>query len=271
MKLSLGITPRDYSVVGGAVAYDADALAYFTANTAITSAADKNAINTFYLGLKSDGIYTKIKAMYLPIWGSAASCKWNLVNPLDTNAAYRLTFSTGWTFSSSGMTPTNAYADTYLNTNSVFTTNNLHMSYYSKTNLNSTQVEIGNMGNSAGPYCFIEIRTSGTTYYIIHESSAPYITYSDANSLGFYLANRTGTSVTGYKNSVNVASGTKAVTANPNTTIYLGAANNMGTPNFYSGKQTPFASIGDDLTNTQAINFSNRVNTLMTYFGINVY
>jgi hypothetical protein len=54
MKLSLGITPRDYSVKNG-VTYDADALAYFNANTAITSAADKNAINTFYLGLKSDG------------------------------------------------------------------------------------------------------------------------------------------------------------------------------------------------------------------------
>ena len=50
-----------------AVLFDADALAYITANTAITSTADKNAINTFYSGLKSDGIYTKIKAMYLPI------------------------------------------------------------------------------------------------------------------------------------------------------------------------------------------------------------
>ena len=37
MKLSLGLTPRDYSVAGGAVAYDSDAQAYFTANTAATS------------------------------------------------------------------------------------------------------------------------------------------------------------------------------------------------------------------------------------------
>ncbi len=98
MKLSLGLTPRDYSVAGGAVAYDTDAQAYFTANTAITSAADKNAINTFYLGLKSDGIYTKIKAMYLPLWSTATNNKWNLVNPLDTNGAFRLTFATGMTF-----------------------------------------------------------------------------------------------------------------------------------------------------------------------------
>ena len=111
MKLSLGITPRDYSAAGG-VTYDTDALAYFTANTSITSAADKNAINTFYLGLKSDGIYTKMKAMYLPIWGSAASSKWNLIN----NRTFDLSFTTGWTYSSSGITPngTSAYADTFL-------------------------------------------------------------------------------------------------------------------------------------------------------------
>ena len=38
---NLAITTKSYAVAGG-VTYDADALAYFTANTAITSDADKN-------------------------------------------------------------------------------------------------------------------------------------------------------------------------------------------------------------------------------------
>ena len=90
--------------------YDADAQAYFNVNTAITSAADKNAINTFYLGLKSDNIYTKIYWMILPIWTTALNSKWNLIN----NRTYDMTFSSGWTYASNGITPLNAFADTFL-------------------------------------------------------------------------------------------------------------------------------------------------------------
>ncbi len=78
MKLSLGLTPRDYSVAGGAVAYDTDAQAYFTANTAITSDADKNAINTYlFVNAKSQGYYSKIKEMILPLWSTATNNKWD--------------------------------------------------------------------------------------------------------------------------------------------------------------------------------------------------
>jgi len=255
------------------IVYDPDAQNYFNANTSITSTADKNAINTFFLGLKSDRIYTKIKAMYLPIWGTATNSKWNLVNPVDSNAAYRLTFSTGFTFTSGGMTPngTSAFANTYLNTNSVFPTSNLHLSYYSRTNTNATQIEIGNLMNPAGAYCFLEIRASGITYSIICQSAAPYTQYNDPNSLGFYIGTRTGVDVTSYKNSVQKATLARPVSANPSYFAYICAANQVNVPVYYSQKQCSFASLGDDLNNTESINFSNRVNTLMTYFGINVY
>lgn len=253
------------------VSYDADAQAYFNANTLITSTADKNAINTFYLGLKSDGIYTKIKAMYLPIWGSAASCKWNLVNPVDTNAAFRLTFATGFTFSSGGMTPngTSAYADTFLIPSSNLSQNNNHISYYSRTNVNTTQVEIGATTSGNPPSSILEIRTSGVTY--LNLSSNAYVTYTDANSQGFYIGSRTASNVIKlYKNNSNVASGTTASTGQSNNALSLCAQNNGTTRLYYSTKQCAFASIGEGLDNTEAANFYTRVNTLMTYFGINV-
>ena len=145
---NLAITTKNYAVAGG-VTYDADALAYFTANTAITSDADKNAINTFYSGLKTDGVYSKINAMYLPLWSSATANKWNLINPVDTNGGYRLTFSTGWTHASTGMTPngTSAYADTFLST-SVTGLNTGHLSYYSRTNTTITGIEMGALKNT---------------------------------------------------------------------------------------------------------------------------
>lgn len=271
MKLSLCLTPRDYSVAGGAVAYDTDAQAYFTANTAITSDADKNAINTFYLGLKSDGIYTKIKAMYLPIWGSAASCKWNLVNPLDTNAAFRLTFSTGWTFSSSGATPTSAYADTSFITN-LLTANSNHLGLYVRTNQTANAVPIGSYSNTPTNKLFqLNISTSIGIYYYSGDTATEVAT-SIADSKGFFVGTRTAINNRKiFRNGSSIASQTTSVSTDYNNiSNYIGARNFNGTANTYTSQQIAFASIGDGLTDTEASNFYTRVNTLMTYFGINV-
>jgi len=285
MKLSLGLSPRDYSVAGGAVVYDTDAQAYFTANTAITSSADKNAINTFYLGLKSDGIYTKIKAMYLPIWGSAAACKWNLVNPLDTNAAFRLSFSTGWTFSSGGALPngTSAYADTFLIPNTNLTSNSHHLSFYSRTNNTTTGYELACQSIQASStqygYMMLSLYSAGTSYYQQQTQNTNAITPSEANTLGFYNGTRTSsTSFKAFKNGLLRGSNTNIASAIGSylaiNSIYLSAfnLNNNGVISTigYSNRQCSFASIGNGLTDTEATNFYTRVQTLMTYFGINV-
>ena len=289
MKLSLGITPRDYSVAG-AVTYDADALAYFTANTAITSAADKNAINTFYLGLKSDGIYTKIKAMYLPIWGSAASSKWNLKDPRDLDAAFRLTFTTGWTYSSSGITPngTSAYANTNLTPSTApLTLNNTHLSFYSRTTGNLGNVDIGQLWVNGGAQAYGLYSSSGrnTDNNMVaanNSSDANRIIVAQTNASGLFVNTRTSTSSFKYFQN-NILKGSNS---NINTSVYQGLGQNsilLSALNYfvdtnvpqnqiinYSAKQCSFASIGDGLTDAQVTNFYTRVNTLMTYFGINV-
>ena len=266
MKLSLGITPRDYSAAGG-ITYDADALAYFTANTTITSAADKNAINTFYLGLKSDGIYTKMKAMYLPIWGSAATSKWNLINPLDTNAAYRLTFTTGWTHASTGMTPNGAaYANTYLTPSTALTLNSTHLSYYSRTSANGSY-DMGSQIVGAG--LTLGIRDTGYTFIRVNTTGAgTESNILNADGKGFYQANRNLSNIQSIIKNNTINNFSVNSVSRPTTNIYIGAINNPTI--YYGNKECAFASIGDGLTDTDASNFYTRVNTLMTYFGINV-
>ena len=272
MKLAIGTYVRDYSVSG--ITYDADALAYFTANTAITSTADKNAINTFYLGLKSNGIYTKIKAMYLPLWSSASANKWNLINPVDTDAAFRLTFSTGWTHSSSGMTPngTSAFADTFITPSTNLTLNSMHLSYYSRTNANTASNEIGSWEGNGFHYTMMSLRQSNnsnrsSSFIQCTSGSASFI---DSDSLGFYIGTRTASNSTViYKNGTNSNSITNTSTGQSTRKIYIGVAN--GNSFNYSTKQCSFSTIGDGLTSTEASNLSSRVNTLMTYFGINTY
>ena len=241
---------------GGAVVYDADAQAYFTANTAITSDADKNAINTFYLGLKSDGIYTKIKAMYLPIWGSGASNKWNLIN----NRSFDLSFS------SSGMTPANAYANTYFVPSTNGQLNSAHLSFYSRTNSDLNQIDIGSQSSSQ--YHILQLRVSNIYYALINQSGLT--SGANTNSTGFYVGNRQlSNDIDLWKNGSKITNGTTASGTRPSNSIYIGA-NNSGSAGAYSTKQCSFSSIGDGLTDTEASNFYTRVNTLMTYFGINV-
>jgi hypothetical protein len=270
MKLSLGLTPRDYSVAGGAVAYDADALAYFTANTAITSDADKNAINTFYLGLKSDGIYTKIKAMYLPIWGSASSCKWNLVNPVDSNPAFRLTFhGTSWAFSSSGMTPTNAYADTFL-APTAMGQDSIHGSSYLRNNTTTdgpafSTEDAGTLNNAF--YLFPKITTSNNYSVRINDSTSAFLSQTN-NIRGLNIINRIASNSKKYRiNNTEVFSLTTASTGRNTQSIYIAK---LRTTNTYFTNEYSFLSFGDGLTDAEASNFYTRVNTLMTYFGINV-
>ena len=267
---NLAITTKNYAVAGG-VTYDADALAYFTANTAITSAADKTAINTFYLGLKSDGIYTKMKAMYLPIWGSAASSKWNLVNPLDANAAFRLTFSTGWTFSSGGMTPLNAYANTNLKAAINLSQNNTHLSYYSRTN-NTGFYDIGHSWTSETSLIYLQSRAAdGKSYFRLNAQNTGGTESSQTvtDSLGLFTINRTSSTVQSIiKNSTKYDFNINSFGL-PANDIFLGLLF-INPNNYYGNKQCAFSSIGNGLTNTEATNFYTRVNTLMTYFGINV-
>jgi hypothetical protein len=261
------------NVKAGGVApnYDADALAYFTANTSITSAADKNAINTFYLGLKSDGIYTKMKAMYLPIWGSAASSKWNLINPLDLNAAFRLTFTTGWTFSSGGMLPngTSAFADTFFIPAVNGTLNSSHISFYSRTNTDGIFADFAGANLSPNGATILYIKSSNVLYGTIdlYPNTTPdYIQGANTDARGFYCLSRTASNLSkAFKNNSILATQTNS--GNRTSSKLLISTNNSTQ---YSNRQCAFASIGDGLTDTQASNFYSRVNTLMTYFGINV-
>jgi len=252
---------------GVAPTYDADALAYFTANTAITSAADKNAINTFYLGLKSDGIYTKMKAMYLPIWSSASANKWNLFNPSDTNLAFRLNFTTGWTHSSNGIQPLNAYAETFLKPSVSLLQNSAHISFYSQTN-NDTGIDMGINSNSVNGRLYMYLKLGGAFGGRNNNTTAER-TISNTNGLGHYISNRIdSTNVKLVKNgtTTNVASASNGL---DNLEISIGGIYSS-TSYVYGTKKCSFASIGDGLTDTESSNFYSRVNTLMTYFGINV-
>ena len=261
---------------GGGGGFDPDAQAFITA-ASITDPTQQSAINTLVVDLKGYSIWSKIKALYPFVGGTASAHKYNLKDPRDLDAAFRLVFNGGWTHSSTGATPngTNAYADTRLFPFGVFASNNIHLSYYSRTDINatSTTCDIGVASGPSGPdYLFLFPRLNNVSWYSILENFT-YTTVADTNSAAFYTGTRTGTTVKGFKNGANARTRTGVTPqTRANAPIYLGAINlyGLGTASWYSTRQCAFASIGDDLTDTEATNFYTAVQAFQTALSRNV-
>jgi hypothetical protein len=257
--------------------YDADAQAFITA-AGITDNTQKTAINTLVDNLKGYNIWTKMRAIYPFVGGTASSHKWNLKNPLDTNAAFRLTFGGGWTHSSTGAKPngTNGYALTYLVPSSHLINNNTSLSYYSRTQILESSQECG-CQNSTGTNVF------GLWFYYNPTSNKAYsdgsyptnaAVINNTNTKGFQIGSRTSSTVLKlfFNNSLLVTNtNTKSLSLVPESFIIGATSQNSGAIQLaYSSKECAFASIGDGLTDTEAANFYTAVQNFNTTLTRNV-
>lgn len=251
----------------GAPSTDPDAQAFITA-ASITDPTQQGAINTLVTDLKGYSIWTKFKAIYPIVGGTAASHKWNLKDPRDLDAAFRLTFATGWTHSSTGMTPSNAFADTFLTPLTSLGLDNAHISYYSRTNVvGQLQIDMGSIDGSGQIYAIFNYNTQ--RFVAINNSG--FLVPLLANTTGLLIENRrNSTQIQSYKSGslVNTASIGSVILGNRK--IYLGAANNAGSPLGNSTKQCAFASIGDGLTDAEAANFYTAVQAYQVSLSRNI-
>jgi hypothetical protein len=254
---------------------DSDAQLFITA-TGI-SGTNASAINTLVIALKAANIWTKMKAIYPVIGGTATTHKFNLKNPLDSNAAFRLLFSGGWVHSSTGMLPngSNGYADTSMVPSSNFTLNNQHLSYYSRTSAmqSGTNYDMGSYNGGGTNVFALSISLGGTVAVSFINStnagSFPSLTHSNAS--GFWLGNRTSSTANTHKlwkNGVNVGS-TPSSTAGSllSNTIWLGALPNPPLPGYFGNRECAFASIGDGLSDAEALAFYTAVQAFNTTLG----
>jgi hypothetical protein len=252
----------------GTPAGDADALAFISAAT-ITDATQKRAIETLVVDLKGYGIWTKMKALYPFVGGTAAQHKFNLKNPLDTDAAFRLVFNGGWTHSSTGAKPngTNAWANSFFNPSLHNIANSSHMSYYSRTLFADTITNACEMGcfTAGGAQRNLIFASGNGTSYCVPNNNNEFIVSFLSNGVGFYLASRTSsTAIMGQRNSTQYTN--TATTARINNIISLGASSgpSAGLYGSYSPRESGLTSMGDGLTNTEAANYYTAVQTFQT-------
>jgi len=246
---------------------DADAQAFITA-TGITDTTQQSAINTLVLAFKSYGIWSKMKAIYPMVGGTATTHQYNLKDPRNLDAAFRLSFFGGWTHSSTGALPNgSAYADTFLNALTSLTNNNYHLAHYSRTQKTTGgEVDMGTGEFGTSKMIAIDQYYAGAgKAFVAGDYISSLIINADTNTLGMIVGSRTSqTSAKLFMNAVQKGSTLTLSNPNiqPNGKFYLGANNT--TPIEYSNKQCAFASIGDGLTDTEVSNFYTAVQAFNT-------
>lgn len=223
------------------------------------SYTEVTATETLVADLKSYGIWTSMKAVYPMVGASAAACAQNL-----KSSSFTGTFTSGWTFASTGATPNGVSAtmDTGLNPNVSLSTSSAHLSFYSRTNVNEATYDFCALQNYS-------LLLYGNTFYVNLEISGQYnATQSLTNTTGYYIGSRTNnTNVNGYRNGTKTINNVSQNSSLANGNLYLSS---RGGGSLYSSKQCAFASIGDGLTDTQAADFYTCVNSFQVSLSRNV-
>ena len=252
--------------------FDADALAFITA-ASITDNTQKTAVNTLVTDLKGYNIWTKMKAIYPFVGGSATSHKYNLKDPRDLDAAFRLVFSGGWTHSSTGALPngTTGYADTKYSPFVNGQLNSAHIAYYSRTNtVTSNAIDIGCLSGAPGNYHHMHIKHTGDLMIgLINATSSVSVTNNISQGL-FITSRINSTNVSLHRNGSNILNGSLNSLTQPNNNIYIGAGNIANVAQQYSTKESAFASIGDGLSVTDASNLYTAVQAFQTTLSRNI-
>ena len=262
-------------VSSSGASFDVDALAFITA-ASITDNTQKTAVNTLVTDLKGYNIWTKMKAIYPFVGGSASSHKFNLKDPRDLDAAFRLVFNGGWTHTSTGALPngTNGYADTLLNLKTQTTLFNVHYSIYNRNNFNGG----GDMGvaNSNDDYKdegWMASRANDFAYGGFYDNDGGIyggsIKVVNTDSTGMYISSAVAMNNQFLrKNNTTLGTWTNTgVTSTPaNTTVYIGAVHleNNNSAILFTTRQYALASIGDGLTDSEAVNFYTAVQAYQT-------
>lgn len=250
-------------IIAGKVGFDLDAQAFIDA-VGITDSTQKTAINNLVKELKQNSIYSKFKAIYPFLGGTAAKHRFNLIKPTTLFSDFYMTFYGGGTHSSTGWkcNGVDTSADTSIIpiTHMASNQNNMCFSAYVRDTVNNVLVGTDNNHRTV----LAPNRTGVGMYYPLNSTNSMARTPAPTGG-GFYMNTRLdATTVKLFKNGTLFDSTTNTTTGLDNLPIYLGARNGLPTPSVYSNNEIAFASIGSGLTDSEALLFYNAVQNYQT-------
>ncbi len=212
--------------------YDPDAQSFFTAvegggDTLTTT--EKDAVNDLVLDLKANSLWSLYDGFYPFVGGTASSHKWNLLDPQDTDAAYRIRWIGGMTHSSTGIlgNGSNSVGETYWNGVSESATEiSLGVYINDKLDLNPTN------DYDFGAYVSTPVAIDGvlilgynnkTTKYVNFYRTAAKSTSSGSYTNGLLLGQNNGATTQLYQDDTQLIS-TSQTLSNPNYNWGIGAS-----------------------------------------------
>jgi SPP1 family predicted phage head-tail adaptor len=248
-----------------AVVFDTDAQAFFNRVTAAggsLTSTEQNAVNTLVIALKANGVWADMLAIYPMVGSSAAACRQNL-----KSASFTGTFSSGWTFASSGVTPNgaNAFMNTGFTPSTNFTANNSSFGVYSALNTvdNGTVMGVQSGASDSRLFMFVKYTAGGDGQFNHNSSNANIFILASSN--GLITSNRVALNQHKiFRNNTELISGTIAEQTRANIPIYLSSSNVDSAAVYASNRPLSFAFIGNGLTNTEVSNYYTAVQAFQT-------
>lgn len=235
------------------------------------------AVNKFVAKVKTDkgltlgvnNLKDYIDVIHLFLGGTSTRAKTNLCNPLDTNAAFRLTFSGGWTYNGGGAQPngTNGYAIVHWTSSANGASNRVAYGKYMRTADTTGVHGVWDLTNATRLYD--QINTAAGVYTIGNtgglNTASPYTRFHA-------IAVRAASTKTFSNNAIRLSPGVLSHTTT-NLPFYIGARNNNNASvNQYTNGQLGFFFITGkvELSDTDVLNLNAAVDQLMLDLGRNV-
>jgi hypothetical protein len=257
--------------------WDNDAEAFITATGISTiSTGYANSIRTLVTTLKSANIWSKLKAVYPFVGGTANTHKFNLKDPRDLDAAYRLNFYGGWNHYTSGPYGNgfNTYADTNLNPSVALSPNSSSIGIWTPTGMNNHGFGVWS-NSGANRFAITEYGGGFVDSQMTSPTTRAWgITYTTS---GFIMGSRTsatsnkiyrfGSQIAVHPSYGGVPHNTTTNTADyPNANFWLGRVNGNTSINYYNNSLY-FAYIADGLTDAEILALSNAAYTFRQSIG----
>lgn len=257
-------------VKSAGTSFNADAQAFFDAvsNAGGTlTDTEKSAVNTLVIDLQGYSIWNDLQAIYPLVGGSNASTKFNLKDPRDLDAAYRINWAgAGWTFNSSGVQQSNSsttFGNTFYAQNTNNNTDGMSMGVYINAGTNAVGYDLGAFN---GTDDVMLAAGYGNNLLYVNYRGTSYITYTGATMPnGFFVADNDGTTTRSYLGGGFAQSGTESRLLTMATTIYIGNRNGGGAEP--TDRRYAFAFLGKSLNATKQSNLYTAVQTFNTTLG----
>ena len=236
---------------------DADAIAYNTAS-GISTIQQQESVHVLVNGFKDNGLWTKIQAGWLFKGATANNQKYNIKNPQDTDAAFRLQFFGTGTYSDLGFqcNGSNAYADTKFipSVNQNVNSNGLTVVVGTNNTKSTFAVEIGSENsNTQASLIFTSLQTSNKAAGSDANSKSTRITVNNYNNAsGVFTSTKQSANVNKlFRNAIILGTNTGGGSL-PTPSVWIGKYNSLlGPTQGYSNQRRQMAFIHEGLTDAE--------------------